>query len=60
MPKFMYRASFISFEENHIWKLQFNPFNSHEWPSQNFSLQYLHNINQISDETKEKYQIGET
>ena len=23
----------------------------------NFSLQYLHNINQISDETKEKYQF---
>ena len=35
------------------------PFNSHEWPRQNFSLQYLYNINQISDENKEKYQFGD-
>ena len=41
-----------------IRKLLFNPFNSHEWPRQNFSLQSLHNISQISDETKEKYQFG--
>ena len=33
--------------------------NSHEWPRQNFSLQYQHNINQISDENKEKYQFGD-
>ena len=36
----------------------FLPFNSHKWPRQNFSLQYLvYNINQISDENKEKYQF---
>ena len=33
------------------------PFNSHEWPKQNFSLQYQYNINQISDENKGKYQF---
>ena len=33
----------------------FEPFNSHEWPRQNFSLHYQYNINQISDENKEKY-----
>ena len=32
-------------------------FNSHEWPGQNFSLQYQYNINQISDENKEKDQL---
>ena len=35
------------------------PFNSHEWPRQNFSLQYRYNINQISDENREKYQFGD-
>ena len=34
----------------------FNTF--FEWPRQNFSLQYQYNINQISDENKEKYQFG--
>ena len=33
--------------------------NSHEWPRQNFSLQYQYNIKQTSDEKKEKYQLGE-
>ena len=33
----------------------FNTF--FEWPRQNFSLQYQYNINQISDENKEKYQF---
>ena len=33
-----------------------SPFNSHEWPRQNFSLQYQNNIQQTSDENKEKYQ----
>ena len=33
--------------------------NSHEWPRQNFSLQYQYNINQISDENKEKYKFGD-
>ena len=34
------------------------PFNAHEWPRQNFSLQYPYNINQTSDENKEKFQFG--
>ena len=34
------------------------PRNFHEWPRQNFSLQYQYNTNQISDENKEKYQFG--
>ena len=33
------------------------PFYSHEWPRQNFSLQYQYNIKQTSDENKEKYQL---
>ena len=37
----------------------FKPFNSHEWLRQNFSLQCQYNINQISDENKEKYQFEE-
>ena len=36
-----------------------SPFNSHEWPGQNFSLQYQNNIQQTSDENKEKYQLGD-
>ena len=35
------------------------PFNSHELPRQNFSLQYQNNIKQTSDENKEKYQLGD-
>ena len=31
------------------------PFNSHERPRQNFSLQYKSNLKQTSDENKEKY-----
>ena len=31
--------------------------NSHEWPRQNFSLQYQYNIRGTSDENKEKYQL---
>ena len=37
----------------------FLPFNSHEWPRQNFSLQYQHSIKQTSDENKEEYQLGD-
>ena len=33
--------------------------NSHEWPQHNFSLQYQYNIQQTSDEKKEKYQLGD-
>ena len=29
------------------------PFNSHEWPRQNFSLQYQYIIKQTSDENNE-------
>ena len=32
---------------------------NHEWPRQNFSLQYQYNIKQTSDEIKEKYQLGD-
>ena len=39
--------------------VSFNPFNSHEWPRQNFSLQYQYNIDQTSDENKENYQLGD-
>ena len=35
-----------------------NPFNSQEWPRQNFSLQYQYNIRQTSDENEEKYQLA--
>ena len=31
------------------------PFHSHEWPRQNFSLQYQYNIKQKSDKNVEKY-----
>ena len=37
----------------------FQPCNSHEWPSQNFSLQYQYNVKQTSDEKEEKYQLGD-
>ena len=44
------------------WKVELlqhvNPFNSYEWPRQTFPLQYKSNINQISDEKKEKCQLG--
>ena len=33
--------------------LEHKPFNSHEWPRENFSLQYQYNIKQTSDESKE-------
>ena len=35
------------------------PFNSHEWPRQNFSLQYYYSIDQTSDENEVKYQFGD-
>ena len=35
------------------------PFNSHELPRQNFSIQYQNDIKQTSDENKEKYQLGD-
>ena len=33
--------------------------NSHEWPRQNFPLQYHYNIKQTGDENKEKYILGD-
>ena len=33
------------------------PFNSHVWPRQNFSLQYQYNINQTGYKNKEKYKF---
>ena len=38
---------------------KFKPFISHEWPRQNFSLQYQYNVNQISDKNIAKYQFGD-
>ena len=35
------------------------PFHSHDWSRENFSLQYQYNINQKSDESKDKYQFGD-
>ena len=35
-------------------KQPLQPFNSHEWPRQNFSLEYHYNVSQMSDENKEK------
>ena len=32
---------------------------THEWPRQNFSLQYQNNIKQTSDENEEMYQLGD-
>ena len=32
---------------------------SHEWPKENFSLQYRYNIKHRSDENKVKYQLGD-
>ena len=55
-------TEFIKCKLATIKKIQSNlykPFNSHEWPRQNFSLQYQYNINQISDENKEKHQFGD-
>ena len=40
-------------------KFQLILINSHEWPKQNFSLQYQYNIKQTSDENIEKYQLGD-
>ena len=35
------------------------PFHPHQWPRENFSLQYQYNIKQTSDENKERYQFGD-
>ena len=53
-------GQFPSFRRSQMNGLQlFKPFNSHEWPWQNFSLQYRYKIKQTSDENKEKYQLGD-
>ena len=41
----------------HKYYSQYQPFHSHEWPRQNFFLQYQHNIKQTSDEMKGKYEL---
>ena len=41
----------------HSITAQYWSFTSHEWPKQNFSLPYQYNINQITNENKEKYKI---
>ena len=33
--------------------------NTHKWPGHNFSLQYQYNMQQTSDENKDKYQLGD-
>ena len=33
--------------------------NTRKWPEHNFSLQYQYNIQQTSDENKDKYQLGD-
>ena len=33
------------------------PFNSYEWPRQNFSLQYQYSTKQTNDENKEKCKL---
>ena len=38
---------------------QINPYNSHWWPSQNFSLKYQYNIEKTSGKNKEKYVLGD-
>ena len=50
------RLEIISFN---VWCMLINPFNSHEGPRHNFSLQYQYNIKHRSDENKEKYQLGD-
>ena len=36
------------------------PFNLHEWPKKNFSLQYQFKVKQTSDENKEKFLVDPT
>ena len=38
-----------------VSKVTLKPSNSHEWPKQNFSLQYQYNIKQTSDENEKIY-----
>ena len=49
------------YQKVHLQRQKWVPWllNSHEWPKQNFSLQYQYNIKQTSDENKEKYQSGD-
>ena len=35
------------------------PFNSREWPRQNFFLQHEYTVKQTSNENKEKYLLGD-
>ena len=37
-----------------------HPFNLHEWPRKNFSLQFQFKIKQTSDENKEKFVVDPT
>ena len=54
---YKYMFSAMSLRWVNEWDTE--PFNSHEWPRQNFSLQYQYNIKQRSDENKEKYKLGD-
>ena len=46
-------------QKNKNRQSKIKPFNFHQWSRYNFSLHYQYNINQISDESKEKYQFGD-
>ena len=52
-------ASLSSLKSKFHKMLTLQPFNSHKWSRQNFSSEYQYNINQISDENKEKYKFGD-
>ena len=54
---YKYMFSAMSFRWVNEWDTE--PFNSHEWPRQNFPLQYQYNISQRSDENREKYKLRE-
>ena len=49
----------LSILRKYKWLMVFELHNSHERLRQNFSLKFLYNINQMSDENKEKYQCGD-
>ena len=54
-----YNCSIIMLFMLHLSFHRSLPCNSHEWPRQNFSLQYKYVIKQTSEENKEIYQLGD-
>ena len=51
-----YSRRSYSLRQKSLPSVLLEPFNSHEWSRQNFSLQYRYNIKHRSDENKVKYQ----